>query len=225
MLACKNHGTWRAFVRPSGFAVRSTRIPTRVFESLEERSGRKTLPEESPTSPQFGSLQALQHFYFKKLKEFLPRNRNRSLRIYFLFQLACSLQNYNLNFLMQSNWSLWIRIGWIVRFVFIWVKFQGPSRVLVCQRTRGEAGANFRRSEVCFFVYPPARKVGERISRGARVVRTERTDEASINSEYVTEIRETNVHMYARVKQKRNWHRHDLNVHIPRPTNDFITLQ
>lgn len=54
-----------------------------------------------------------------------------------------------------------------------------------------------------FSYTPPARKVGERISRGARVVRTERTDEASINSEYVTEIRETNVHMYARVKQKK----------------------
>lgn len=114
----------------------------------------------------------------------------------------------------------------MVTFVFSRAKFQGPPCVLECQRTREGAGANFRRSEVCFFVYPPgARKVGERISRGARAARTERTDEASINSEYVTEIRETNVHMYARVKQKRNRHRRDLNVHIPRPTNDFITLQ
>ena len=103
------------------------------------------------------------------------------------------------------------------------------SRSVVCfevsenaQRSR----CKFSTAGGLFFRIPPlARKVGERISRGARVVRTERTDEASINSEYVTEIRETNVHMYARVKQKRNRHRHDLNVHIPRPTNDFITLQ
>lgn len=49
-----------------------------------------------------------------------------------------------------------------------------------------------------FFVYPPGRK-GHGGGLSARVVRTERTDEASINSGYVTEIRETNIHACALV--------------------------
>lgn len=64
-------------------------------------------------------------------------------------------------------------------------------------------GVNFRPTRSFVFRLYPSKK-GTSRGFSSRVLHSERTDEASINSGYVTEIRETNIHMYVCTGEKKN---------------------
>lgn len=77
------------------------------------------------------------------------------------------------------------------------------TRLCACFRIActPRTGVNFRPTRSFVFRLYPSKK-GTSRGFSSRVLHSERTDEASINSGYVTEIRETNIHMYVCTDEK-----------------------